>query len=126
MAPESLAPETIKYLFLEAIPKGTIWALQLIWGALITLLSAHWLAVTIVLVIILVYSVIRALMGDWWVLGKVLHKYLFWGSGFLIALIWGPEVFAGTYVDIGLYILSIVCFVVVGIILNKSGLRRLK
>ncbi|MFA5841126.1 MAG: hypothetical protein WC847_02560 [Candidatus Paceibacterota bacterium] len=112
-------------MLLGSIPKGTIWALQFVWDIIKTFLSNNLMAVTIILIIILIYAVLRALMGDWWVLGKVLHKYLYWGSGLLIAFIWGPEVFAGTYVDIWLYILSITCFIVVGVILNKTGLKRI-
>lgn len=111
-------------LFINAIPNSIIWAFQLIWNILKTFLHNNLVAVTAILLIILVYAILRALMGDWWILGRVLHKYLYWGSGLLIAFIWGPEVFAGTYVEIWLYILSIVCFVVVGMILNKFNFRN--
>jgi hypothetical protein len=111
-------------MFLSIIPNGTIWAFKLVFGIIKTFVFSNLIAVTIILLVVLAYAVLMALMGEWWILGKVLHKYLYWGSGFIIALIWGPEVFTGTYMDLWLYILSIICFIVVGIILNKTGLQR--
>lgn len=113
-------------LLINAIPNATIGALQFVWNIIKIFIHDNLMYITIVLVVVLIYSILRALMGDWWVLGRVLYKYLYWGSGLLIAFIWGPEVFTGTYVEIWMYILSMISFVIVGIILKNSGLKKFK
>lgn len=108
--------------FLNAIEDGTRNALRIIWEVFISFLFDHWIAVIVTLGLVLIYAIAKALMGSWGFLGHILYNYLYFGSIFIIASIWGPEVFAGTYVDIGLFILYILCYVLVGKILNRTGL----
>jgi predicted branched-subunit amino acid permease len=63
-------------------------------------------------------------MGHWWVLGSVLYPYLYWGIILIIGLIFGPAIFVNTYAELDLFILYIFCFILVGRILNKTGLKR--
>jgi len=77
------------------------------------------------LVLVLVAATVRAVTtGRWGWLGSVLYNYLYFGTLFVIGLIWGPEIFANDYFEIALVILYIVCFSLVGVILTKTGLRR--
>ena len=110
-------------ILLGAIPKGTVWAFQFVWNLAISFLLSHLLATIAILVIVLVYAFFKAVMGHWWVLGRVLYTYLYWGSVLIIGSIFGPEIFASTYADIGLFILYIICFILVGKILNKTKLK---
>lgn len=126
MTPESIGPEMLRHLFTESIPKGIILAYQMIWNFVNSFLLDNWIIVLISLIGVLVYAIFRALMGHWWVLGSVLYTYFYWGIIWIIGFIWGPEVFAGVYADLGLFALYVFCFILVGIILHKSGVRRIK
>jgi hypothetical protein len=90
-----------------------------------TYLLEHWVAVISFLFAVLVYAIIRALMGHWWILGSVLYKLLLlYCTLFLIGLIFGPEIFANDYFKIVLFLVYITCYILVGKILKKTGLRR--
>lgn len=110
---------------LNTIQEALLKDIKIFWNWGISYLSDHLWLVIAILLIVLVYAVFRALMGHWWVLGSVLYTYLYWGSVLIIGLVFGPEIFTTTYIDIGLFILYILCFIAVGKILNKTGLRRL-
>ncbi len=110
--------------FLNAIQKGTVDALKFVWHLATSFLLEHWIAVIGIILIVFVYAVFRALMGHWWVLGHVLYNYLYWGAVLAIGSIWGSQVFAGTYTDLGLFLLYIACYIAVGQILTKTGLKR--
>jgi hypothetical protein len=105
--------------FLNSLQEGTIWALKFVWDLITSFLLQNWVAVVIILVIVLIYAVLKALTGHWWVLGHVLYNYFYWGLILAIGAIWGPESFAGIYAEIGLFALYIVCYILVGKILRK-------
>lgn len=111
-------------LFIYAIPNMIAGASRLIWGIIKTSIHDNLVPITIILFLVLFYAILKALMGNWRLLGSVLYKYLYWGSGLLIAFIWGPEVYVSDYADILLYILYLTCFTIVGIILNKFKFRN--
>lgn len=111
--------------FLNTIQEATIKDIKIFWDWGMSYLLAHLWIVLGILLIVLVYAVFRALMGHWWVLGSVLYNYLYWGSLLIVGLIWGPEIFASSYVDVGLFILYILCYIAVGKILQKIGVRKL-
>jgi len=111
-------------LFIYAIPNMMAGTSRLIWGIIKTSIHDNLMPITIILFLVLFYAILKALMGNWRLLGSVLYKYLYWGSGLLIALIWGPEVYVSDYADILLYILYLTCFTIVGIILNKFKFRN--
>jgi len=117
-------PKQIVSLLLNTINESTKQMFRVMWNIFMSLLVEHWKAVIIVLFTVLIYAIIRALLGHWWVLGNVLYNYFYFGILFIIGLIWGPEVFANDYFKLVLVIVYIVCFTLVGIILNKTGLRR--
>lgn len=104
--------------------EATAKAFRMIWDIGMTYLVQHWVAVLAILFLVLVYAIVRALLGHWWILGSVLYNYLYFGTLFVAGLIWGPEVFANDYFKIFLVILYVACFTLVGNILYKTGLRR--
>ena len=121
--PLDFTKQLIDTLFIS-INKGTIQAFTWIWNAITSYIFDHWIAVIVILFIVFIYAIIRAFLGHWWVLGSVMYNYLYFGILFLIGSIWGPSVFANTYANIGFFLLYIICFILVGKILTKTGLKR--
>jgi hypothetical protein len=121
-------PDFVKELIpwlLKTFGEATAHAYRIIWNAFITLLLQHLILVACVLVLVLVAATVRAaITRRWGWLGSVLYNYLYFGTLFVIGLVWGPEIFANDYFEIALVILYIVCFSLVGVILTKTGLRR--
>jgi hypothetical protein len=112
-------------MFLNAVDEGTKQAARIFWDILKSFLIDHWLAVIVVLFIILVIAIFRAIMGRWGMLGHVLYNYLYFGVLFVIGLIWGPEVFVNNFFNVACTIIFYpVCYIVVGLILDKVGVRR--
>lgn len=106
----------------NSLQTGIVWAIKFIWDLTTSFLLNHWVIVIITLFVVLVYAVFKALMGQRWLLGHVLYNYFYWGLILLIGIIFGPEIFAGTYVEIFTFILYIICYIVVGRILTKIKL----
>ena len=120
-------PDFIKQMptwFLNTIQEATIKDIKIFWDWGMSYLLAHFWIVIGILLIVLVYAIFRAFMGHWWALGSVIYTYLYWGIVLIIGLIFGPAIFVSTYADLGLFILYIFCFILVGRILNKTGLKR--
>ena len=110
---------------LQSIDQGTRNGYRMAWDVYMSLLARHWLVVTIILSAILIIALVRAFAGYWGMLGRVLYNYLYFGTLFVIGLIKGPEVFVSEYFEIiCAIILYPVCYFVVGVILERSGLRR--
>src|ERR1700739_2425359 len=99
-------PDFVKELIpwlMAQIGDATAHAYRIIWDAFITLLWQHWVITIVVLVLILVAATIRAVTtGRWGWLGSVLYNYLYFGTLFVVGLIWGPEIFANDYFEIAL------------------------
>ncbi len=112
-------------ILFASIQKGTIQGYTWIWNGLTSYLIEHWISVSIILFVVLIFAVARAIMGHWWILGSVLYNYLYAGALLLIGAIWGPAVFANTYADIGFFVLYIICYVLVGRILSRTGLNKI-
>jgi len=111
-------------LLLDKIQQGTILAYQKIWDGITSYLLGHLIVVIIILFVVFLYSLVRGLMGHWWIFGSVAYNYLYFGSLLVIGSIWGPEIFSNTYADIGFFLLYILCYIGVGMILSKAGIRR--
>ena len=121
--PPDFTKQLVDTLF-ASIEKGTIQAFTWFWNGITSYLIEHWIVVSIILLVVLIVAVVRAFAGQWWMLGSVLYNYLYAGSLLLIGSIWGPAVFANTYADIGFFVLYIICYLLVGRILTKTGLKR--
>lgn len=122
----SITPIRPEYMtmFLNAIDESTRKAYQICWDAFMLFLSKNWLVVMIFFVVVLMAALVRAVMGRWDMLGKVLYKYLFWGILLVGGLIWGPGIFLSDFFHLFCtIILYPVCYFLVGKILDKTGLR---
>lgn len=121
-------PNFIKKLidsFINAIDEGTRQAYQMLWNALMSFLADHWVSVLMVLAVILIIATIKAVLGRWGMLGSVLYNYLYFGILFVIGLIWGSDIFVSNWFTVaGTVILYPICYLTVGVILDKTGLRE--
>jgi hypothetical protein len=118
-------PKQVVELFLNAIDEGTKQAYRMIWNGISQFLIEHWGWVIVALVAIFILSVLNYFAtGRWAMLGSVLYNYLYFGTLFVITLIFGPEVFANDWFKIVLFIVYVACFVLVGKLLRKAGIRR--
>jgi len=118
-------PRQLVLWFIDAIDEGTKQAYRMIWSAVKQLLIEHWGFVIVALVSILILAVLNYLAtGRWAMLGSVLYNYFYFGILFVITLIFGPDVFANDWFKIVLFIIYVVCFISVGKLLQKAGIRR--
>lgn len=107
-------------MLLNGIQEGTIKAYQMLWGLLIAFLKAHWVGVgEILLGFLIVAFLVFLFTGRWAMLGSVLNRYFFFGTLFIIGLIFGPQVFANTYFEIVWVVLGLVVFIIIGKIFRK-------
>lgn len=91
----------------------------------VNILKNNWLLIGLILLGIFVFLIIKALLGHWGSLGSFLYNFFYFSIIFIIGLIWGPEVFVSNW--FGFFtavILYPICYLVVGWILEKSGLKR--
>lgn len=96
-------------------------AYLIIWDNLLSFLSENWFPVILVLTTLLVISFVRALFGRWGMFGSVLYHYLYFGTLFIIGLIFGPGIFANLFIGIVLVVLYVVCYLLVGNVLRSFG-----
>lgn len=116
--------ELIPWIF-DQISIATAKAFRMFWDIGMGYLAEHWVAVLIGLVVIFLVALIRAFVtGRWAMLGSITYNYLYFGTLFIIGLIFGPELFANDYFKIFLVILYVVCFILTGKFLTKIGVRR--
>jgi hypothetical protein len=120
-------PKQMVDLFFKAVEDGTLKAYRMLWDALLTFLSAHVIAVMLVMFIALIFTFLKAMMGRWGSLGSLLYNIFYFGILFIIGLIWGPEVFANDVFNAACaVILYPLCYIAVGMILDRMDVRRFK
>lgn len=115
--------EIINRLF-KVINDAQIQAYQALWDDLILFLSSNWLSVVGLLLFFLITSFIKAINGRWGMFGSIAYNYLYWGILFFAGLIFGPKIFANTFIDILYFLLYLVCYWLVGKLLRKLNLKR--
>jgi hypothetical protein len=116
----------IPWMF-KAFDDATIKAYQMMWNILLSLLATYWLQITIVLILLLVAAFIKFLVtGRWAMLGSILNSYIYWGTLFVIGLLFGPGIFANDYFKILLVILYAISLTIVRVILNNTGIRGVR
>jgi hypothetical protein len=124
----SLDPDFAKdivTMFSNAIEEGTKQTVHIFWDILISLLEDHGFVAMIVLLIIFIVAIFKAMFGRWGGLGSFLYNFFYFGTLFIIGLIWGPEVFVNDIFNAACaVILYPVCYFIVGIILEKTGVKK--
>ena len=109
---------------LQAISEGQAMAYRSLWDAGMVYLAEHWLVVLMVLIAIFALAIVKASFGYWEMLGSISYRFLFIGIFLIIGFIWEPEVFASNYAKVGLALVGIFCYFMVGRMLDWTGLRR--
>lgn len=95
------------------------------WDIFMSTIKEHWLLILSILFGLLIISIIIALMGRWGFFGSLMYNYLYFGVLFILGLIKGPEVFLNEYFEFFcILLLYPVCYKIVGIILDKTGLKN--
>lgn len=118
-----LPKQMVQTLF-DSVEKGTIWAYRIIFDSIKKFIAINWKAFVIFLIVVLLIAVSDYLLTrKWRTLGRVLYSYIYWGTIFLIALLFGPEIFANDFVDILLFIIYIISFLFVGKLLKLFGIK---
>lgn len=118
-------PKQIVEMFANVLGEETRQVARVLWGMLTNFLSTHWLAVLLVLFVVFVAVTLKAMMGRWGSLGSFLYNFIYFGVLLIVGLIWGPEVFVGDYFKVACaVVLYPICYWVVGLILDKMGVRR--
>lgn len=106
---------------IDSTTKSVYWVL---WNTLLSFLIKHWMVVVTILIVTLIVAIIRAIIGRWGMLGSVLYNYLYFGILFAVGLIWGSDVFVSNWFSVVCtVILYPVCYFVVRLILEKTGLK---
>jgi hypothetical protein len=123
-----LGPEFAKSIvnsFIQGIDQGTKLVARIFWDTLMSFLHAHWFAVMTGLFILLVIATLKAMMGRWGALGSLIYNLLYFGTLFIVGLIWGPEIFINDFFNVACaVILYPICYYITGQILNKIGFLR--
>ena len=113
-------------MILNAADEGAKQAARVLWSALLSFLSQHWLAAMLFLFLAFIIATAKAMMGRWGTLGSFLYNFFYLGTLFVIGLIWGPEVFLGDFFKAACaVILYPVCYLAAGIIMDKMGVHSL-
>lgn len=115
--------EIINGLF-KVFNDAQVQAYQALWDGLILFLSSNWLSVVGLLMFFLVVSFIKAINGRWGMFGSIAYNYLYWGILFIAGLIFGPKIFANTFIDILYFLLYLLCYWLVGKFLRKLDFKR--
>ena len=104
----------------SAVETGTRQSCNIFWSILIQFLKENWLPISLILFIIFVLFTLRAMVGRWGSLGSFLYNLIYFGTLFVIGLIWGPEIFLSDFFNTACaVILYPICYILVGVILDK-------
>lgn len=118
-----LPKQMVQTLF-DSVEKGTIWAYRIIFDSIRQFIIINWKGFVIFLIVILLIAVLDYLLtGKWRTLGRVLYSYIYWGIVAIIALLFGPEIFANDWIDILLFIVYAISFFFVGRFLRWCRVR---
>lgn len=116
----SESTQLIVELIPNAIEQGTKQAAEMLWSVALSLLADHWLLVMSIFFIILITATAKAMFGRWGMLGSVLYNLFYFGTLFVIGLVWGPGVFVSDNFNFACTaFLYPVCYFIVGLILKR-------
>ena len=118
-------PQEMVALFFNAIEEGTMRAYRMYWDILMSILAQHWMLVIGLLFLVFIMVSLKAMSGQWGSLGSFLYNFFYFGTLFIVGLIWGPEVFAGDLFKFACTaLLYPICYILSGLVMNKMGVRR--
>ncbi|MHB1330927.1 MAG: hypothetical protein ACYCY6_03095 [Minisyncoccota bacterium] len=110
---------------IEEFGIATAKVFRIFWDIGVIYFVEHWGAILVGLVLIFIIALVQTIItGRWAMLGSITYNYLYFGTLFIIGLIFDPELFANDYFKIVLAILYVACFIITGHFLRKIGVRR--
>ncbi len=117
-------PKEMAALVFSTIEEATLRAYRIYWDILMSFLARHWMLVIGVLFLIFVTVSLKAMSGRWGSLGSFLYNLFYFGTLFIVGLIWGPEVFAGDMFKFACTVLLYpICYMLSGLVMKKMGVR---
>lgn len=118
-----LTKETV-HMVINAATEGTLQATRLLWSILISILTTYWLSIMLSLFVVFVILTIKAMLGQWGSLGSFLYNLFYFGILLIVGLLMGPELFVNDFFAVACaVILYPLCYWLVGIILEKMGVK---
>ncbi len=110
--------------FRGALDEGERQGYRMAWNFIKEYSIEHWKFLALALVGILLFSfLIYLTTGRWAMLGSVLYHYLYIVFLLIMTVAFGPEIFANTFIDIILVVVYVACFILVGSILKRTGIK---
>lgn len=111
--------------FLDAVDSGMKRGYAMIWNMVKQVLSEHlWLVLGLLIFILLAAFIEYVLTGRWKRLGSVLYTYFYGLIMFLIALIFGTDIFTNDWFAIISLFMYILCFWLVGRVLESMHIKK--
>jgi hypothetical protein len=96
----------------------------MLWDAGTSVLVEHWVLIGGIFVGLLVLFTLMALFGHWSSLGSFLYHSIYAIVILIIGSVWDPDVFVSSWFGFfAAVILYPMCYILVGWILKKTGLR---
>lgn len=118
-------PKQVAQALFDAIEKGTLDAYRIIWSVIKNFAFEHWIGILLTIFCLYVIAIIKFLVtGRWGMLASLTYRFLYLSGLFVIALIFGSDIFANQWFDIVLVFLYVACFEAVGHLLRKSGIKK--
>lgn len=118
-------PKQLVKMTFDAIGEANRQSSHTLWNFLISFLSQNWIWVFLIIFGIFLFATFKAMFGKWGSLGSFLYNLFYFGILFIIGLIWGPEIFINDIFKASCAIvLYPICYLLVGAILDKTGLGR--
>jgi len=105
---------------LKLLEDGLIEGVKLAWSWLLDVLIKDWKFFMTTYFIILFISTLKAMIGRWGALGSILYNTFYFGTLFILGLIFGPQIFIDDVFKMACtIILYPTCYLLVGLILDK-------
>lgn len=99
---------------------GMISGVNLAWSWFISILIEDWKFFMTAYFIIFFISTLKAMIGRWGALGSILYNTFYFGTLFILGLIFGPQIFIDDVFKMTcIVILYPICYLLVGLILDK-------
>ena len=119
-----MTADNVVLVLFGSIEEGVRQWTVMLWDVVTSQLIEHWLLVGGIFVGFLVLFTLMALFGNWASLGSFLYNSIYAIVILIIGSIWGPEIFVSNW--FGFFtalILYPICYLLVGWILSKTGLK---
>lgn len=118
-------PRQMVSMILDAFNEGEKQAYRMIWEGFKQFAVEHWGWILIGLAGLLLLAIFEYLVTRRWAfLGSVLYHYFYLSFLLVLTLIFGPEIYASEWMKLVLFIVYVICYVLVGKVLTKSGVRK--